>query len=608
MKWILLILFSAHLFVHASCGASREEKTSGLIIRHTPNPVKATLVKDEGKGTVSYKWTFRTEVINNTSKPLKIVGFSSLSLWGDRWNVGNYTGKEFTNEDFSKWYAAGDSLENGWIPAGCTASDNNNWSTSSWQTNSRTKWQYKAVDTKGNKYTVEEEVFLVPYFEDKNYWEGTDPGELAAIRGTISDNSGRPLKDAQIRLHQFYKGVWREPYDVRATGASGRYEIHAPDSVLCRFFVYLPGYDRLDIPFLLSGKSGDIGIDVVMHREGESSIPQFDDSGRYLERILEVDRQVSAETDSSARAYQEYKKNTRDFSGFRYDWSAVRDDLSERCKNDPEEAVRKYAALQLANVCYYSREVDIETIDWLLKLLPPDSRYWDGIPPLPSYLSIGQDLKDQERILLRFYHESPDRIVRAFALCYLTWMYKIDRDRKNADKFYDIVLREYSDIDDIGGLLKEIDPSAGSRTDKGANLPSFSVTTLDDSKLVSNETYRGNYLLMYFWSTWCGSCKGDMKYLHEAYSRYEDSGLCILSVSFDDDVERVRSFRKERWPLPWDNAVEVQGVQSHIGHNFEVRGLPKIILVNPEGKILKTGGGLRGKKLLPFLEKCIKKS
>ena len=152
MKKILLVLLSVQLIVHASCGSSSKEEASGLIIRHTPNPVKATLVKDKNNGAVSYKWTHRTEVINATSTPLKVVGFNVFSLYGDNWTNSNYTNKEFTNEDFSEWYVAGDSLDDGWIPVGCIAVDSNNWSTSSWQTNSRGKWQYKAVDIKGNKF------------------------------------------------------------------------------------------------------------------------------------------------------------------------------------------------------------------------------------------------------------------------------------------------------------------------------------------------------------------------------------------------------------------------------------------------------------------------
>lgn len=70
----------------------------------------------------------------------------------------------------------------------------------------------------------------------------------------------------------------------------------------------------------------------------------------------------------------------------------------------------------------------------------------------------------------------------------------------------------------------------------------------------------------------------------------------------------MKLFRKELWPLPWDNAIEPGGSESAIGRKFEVFGVPRLILVDPHGIIVETGINLRGDKLVPFLEKCIKKS
>ena len=96
-----------------------------------------------------------------------------------------------------------------------------------------------------------------------------------------------------------------------------------------------------------------------------------------------------------------------------------------------------------------------------------------------------------------------------------------------------------------------------------------------------------------------------MKYLHDAYEKFKEEDLGILSISIDKDAENVKSYRSELWPMPWENAVEAKGVESVIGKEFEVTGVPKMVLVDPEGKIIEVGLSLRGDKLVPFLEKCI---
>ncbi len=87
-----------------------------------------------------------------------------------------------------------------------------------------------------------------------------------------------------------------------------------------------------------------------------------------------------------------------------------------------------------------------------------------------------------------------------------------------------------------------------------------------------------------------------MVYLHKAYDRFEDHGLIILSLSFDQQPEDVEKYRKGEWAMPWLHAFLEGGFQHPISKEFEVWGIPKPILIGPDGTILATEG-LRGDQL-----------
>lgn len=87
-----------------------------------------------------------------------------------------------------------------------------------------------------------------------------------------------------------------------------------------------------------------------------------------------------------------------------------------------------------------------------------------------------------------------------------------------------------------------------------------------------------------------------MVYLHKAYDRFEDHGLVILSLSLDQKPEDVEKYRKGEWAMPWLHTFVEDGFKSPLAESFEVWGIPKPILIGPDGTILATGG-LRGDQL-----------
>ena len=147
---------------------------------------------------------------------------------------------------------------------------------------------------------------------------------------------------------------------------------------------------------------------------------------------------------------------------------------------------------------------------------------------------------------------------------------------------------------------------SGMKVFDGARAPAFSFVSLEDStKTLSNETFRGKYLLIDFWAVWCGPCVAEMDNLHKAYERFKGNDFAVLSLSFDSSPSDVRKFRETRWKMPWNHAFVQHGFDNPTSHAFEVEGIPKPVLVDPAGMIVAMTTELRGPNLEKTLEKYL---
>ena len=138
----------------------------------------------------------------------------------------------------------------------------------------------------------------------------------------------------------------------------------------------------------------------------------------------------------------------------------------------------------------------------------------------------------------------------------------------------------------------------------GKNIPTFSLTSIDDTTLVlTNNKIKNRIYLIDFWATWCAPCISEMKYLQKAFEKYESKGLNIISVSLDFKIDDVRKFRKEKWSLPWFNSFIKYDSNNQLIKDFELTSIPKPMLINGDGKIIATDMQLRGESLDKTLSK-----
>lgn len=120
----------------------------------------------------------------------------------------------------------------------------------------------------------------------------------------------------------------------------------------------------------------------------------------------------------------------------------------------------------------------------------------------------------------------------------------------------------------------------------GFPAPFFSGKDVD-RKPIALSDFKGKYVLIDFWASWCAPCRGEMPDLKRLYAGYHDKGLEIISVTHDD----------QRVPDAWRKAIEKEGIgmwkhfsddenASDVKKLYFVTGIPHKILIDPNGIII----------------------
>jgi len=133
-----------------------------------------------------------------------------------------------------------------------------------------------------------------------------------------------------------------------------------------------------------------------------------------------------------------------------------------------------------------------------------------------------------------------------------------------------------------------------------------------NGKAVKLSDFKGKYVLIDFWASWCGPCRQENPNVVEAFAKFKDKNFTILGVSLDGGNTKTT---KEQWlkaveddKLTWTHVSDMQGWANEVSTAWGIRGIPANFLVDPSGKIIAKDlrGGALHKKLAEVLDKKTK--
>jgi alkyl hydroperoxide reductase subunit AhpC len=136
----------------------------------------------------------------------------------------------------------------------------------------------------------------------------------------------------------------------------------------------------------------------------------------------------------------------------------------------------------------------------------------------------------------------------------------------------------------------------------GAKAPDFSSKTIEDQPVRLSQ-YKGKYVLLDFWASWCIPCRREFPYLKKAYARFRDKNFEILGYSIDNDRSLWESAVNND-DVSWVQVSSIIGYSDPIAMEYGISGVPANWLIDPSGTIIARN--LRGEEVEKKIASLIK--
>ncbi|TCR08533.1 peroxiredoxin [Sphingobacterium sp. JUb20] len=204
--------------------------------------------------------------------------------------------------------------------------------------------------------------------------------------------------------------------------------------------------------------------------------------------------------------------------------------------------------------------------------------------------------KQQKMVYLAFVKDNPANRISLYALDASV------NKSKDPEKYTELFATLSDEVrnSEAGKAITKVMHAIKSR---GLNkvAPDFTLNDAD-GKSISLSKFRGQYVLVDFWASWCVPCRNENPHIVQAYEKYKNKNFTVLGISVDKTTMReawLQAVKKDK--LTW---TQVSDADNEVGKLYGIQSIPQNILVNPKGIIVATN--LRGEALSQKLAEILK--
>ncbi len=226
-----------------------------------------------------------------------------------------------------------------------------------------------------------------------------------------------------------------------------------------------------------------------------------------------------------------------------------------------------------------------------------DSAWSKYLKENDPYKQLSDDFRERLKVLIRAYKDRP---VVLYGLGMLNW----ERDQELIMPILESLNKKYPWFKDAREMKQDMEEKIAQAKMLKPGQPIPAVSYPDDhGTLQGFAQYKGKYLLIDFWASWCGPCRQAVPKVKELYAKYKDKGLDVVSISIDDNEKAWRKAMADE-TMPWQQWLSPD--KDKTMKTFLFSGIPTLYIVDKEGKIVGSFTGF-GENVVQKIDELMQK-
>ena len=210
-----------------------------------------------------------------------------------------------------------------------------------------------------------------------------------------------------------------------------------------------------------------------------------------------------------------------------------------------------------------------------------------------------KNMSDLAQASIKFANDNSNSIAGFYAIAMLEDPTQYEQQ---VIAYVDKIRGNFADNGAVQSYIKTVDKLKP--VSIGHKAPDFTITGLD-GKPIKLSDYKGKYVMLDFWASWCVPCRQENPNVVKQYAKFHPLGLNILGISLDQDKAKwQQAINADK--LVWSHASDLKNFEGATERLYHVEGIPSNFIINPDGVIVAKN--IRGTDLEDFLNKTFNKS